>query len=49
MLHRTQQLRIDPRQPRECLRIQTIVFLPAFPDQPHLACIGHNHFVPKLT
>ena len=33
MLHRTQQLRINPRQPRQRLRIQPIVFLPALPDQ----------------
>ncbi|MFZ0953222.1 MAG: hypothetical protein WAN17_13210, partial [Candidatus Sulfotelmatobacter sp.] len=31
MLHRIQQLRIDPGQPRQRLRIQPIVFLPALP------------------
>ena len=49
MLHRTQQLRIDPRQPRQRLRIQPIVFLPALSDQPHLARIGHDHFMPQLA
>ena len=27
MLHRTQQLRIDPRQPGQSLRIQPVIFL----------------------
>ena len=49
MLHRTQQLGIDPRQPRQRLRIQPIVFLAALPDQPHLARIRHDHFVPQLA
>jgi hypothetical protein len=30
-------------------RIQTIVFLAAFSDQPHLACIRHDHFMPQLA
>jgi hypothetical protein len=47
MLHRTQQLWIDPGQPRQGLRVQTIVFLPALPDQPHAACMCHDHFVPQ--
>jgi hypothetical protein len=33
MLHRTQQLRIDPGQPRQRSRIHAIVFLPALPNQ----------------
>ena len=49
MLHRIQQRGIDPGQPRQRLCIQPVIFLPAFPDQPHLARIGHDHFVPKLT
>src|SRR5215469_6092234 len=49
MLHRIQQLGIDPRQPRQGLRIQPIVFLAALPDQSHLAGIGHDHFVPQLA
>jgi hypothetical protein len=32
MLHRTQQLGIDPGQPRQRPRIQTIVLLATFPD-----------------
>src|SRR4051812_873182 len=48
MLHRIQQLGIDPGQPRQGLRIQTIVFLAALPDQPHLARIGHDDFMPPL-
>jgi hypothetical protein len=47
--HRTQQLRIDPRQPSQGLRIQTIVFLAALSDQSHLARMGHDHFMPKLA
>jgi hypothetical protein len=34
MLHRIQQLGIDPGQPRQGLRIQAIVFFAALPDQP---------------
>ncbi len=49
MLHRIQQLRIDPGQPRQRLRIQPIVFLSALPDQPHLARIRHDHFMPQLA
>jgi len=49
MLHRTQQLGIDPRQPCQRLRIQPIVFLPALSDQPHIARMRHNHFVPQLA
>jgi hypothetical protein len=48
MLHRIQQLGIDPRQPRQRLRIQTIVFFAAFPDQPDFASIRHDYFVPQL-
>jgi hypothetical protein len=39
------QLGIDPRQSRQGLRIQAIVFLAALPDQPHMARIRHDHFV----
>ncbi len=49
VLHRIQQLRIDPGQPRQRLRIQPIVFLAALPDQPHLARISHDHFVSQLA
>ncbi len=49
MLHRIQQLRIDPGQPRQRLRIQAIVFLPALPDQPHLSRVRHDHFMPQLA
>ena len=42
----TQQLRIDPRQPRQRPRIQPIVLLPALPDQPHVARMRHDCFVP---
>ena len=39
MSHRTQQLGIDPGQPRQGLRIQSIILLPALPDLAHLrAC-----------
>jgi hypothetical protein len=49
MLHRTQQLRIDAGQPGQRPRIQTIVFFAALPDQPQLARIRHDHFVPQLA
>jgi len=49
VLHRIQQLRIDPGQPRQRLRIQTIVLLAALPDQPHLARIGDDHFMTQLA
>jgi hypothetical protein len=49
MLHRIQQLGIDPRQSRQGLRIQPIVFLAALPDQPHLAGIRYDHFVPQFA
>ena len=49
VLHRIQQLRIDPGQPRQRLRIQPIVFLAALPDQTHLARIRHDHFMPQLA
>src|SRR5271156_4077343 len=29
--------------------IQTIIFLAALPDQPHLARIGHHHFMPQFA
>jgi hypothetical protein len=45
MSDRTQQLRIDPGQPRQRLRIQPIVFPAALADQPHPARIRHHHFV----
>ena len=49
MLHRTQQLRIDPGQPRQRPRIQPIVFLSALPNQTHVAGMRHDHFVPQLA
>jgi integrase len=45
MLHRTQQRGIDAGQPGQCLRIQPIILFAAFPNQPQLAGIGHDHFV----
>jgi hypothetical protein len=48
MFHRRQQPGNDPRQPRQRLRIQPIVFLPALPDQAHVARMGHDRFVPQL-
>jgi hypothetical protein len=45
VLHRIQQLRIDPRQPRQGLRIQPIVFLAALPDQAHLRINMSGHDV----
>ena len=49
MLHRMQQLGIDPRQTGQGLRIQAIVFFAALPNQLHLAGIGHDHLVPQLA
>jgi hypothetical protein len=37
MLHRTQQLRIDPRQPRQGPRIQAVILLSTLSDQSHAA------------
>ncbi|MGA9813335.1 MAG: WG repeat-containing protein, partial [Terriglobales bacterium] len=37
MLHRTQQLRINPRQPSQGLRIQPIVLLSTLSDPPYVA------------
>jgi hypothetical protein len=47
MFHRTQQLRIDPGQASQRLRIQTIVFLPALSNQPHVTRMRHDHFMPQ--
>src|SRR5579859_301715 len=33
----------------QCLGIEPIVFLLALPDQPHLASMRHDHFVPQLA
>jgi hypothetical protein len=49
MLPRRQQRGIDPGQPRQGLRIQPVVFLPALPDQAHVARMRHDHFVAQLT
>jgi hypothetical protein len=49
MFHRRRQLRIDPGQPCQRLRIQTIVFLSTLSDQAQLARMGHDHFVPQLA
>jgi hypothetical protein len=49
MLHRTQQLGIDPGQPCQGLRIHPIVFLPALANQPHVASMRHDHFVSHFT
>jgi hypothetical protein len=49
MLHRMQHLGIDPGQPRQGLRIQPIVFLPALPDQPHLARLAVVGEAEKIT
>ena len=45
MLHRTQQLRINPGQPRQRLRIQAIVFASALPDQPYVTRMRHDYFM----
>jgi hypothetical protein len=49
MLHRSQQLRIDPRQPGQSSRIEAIIFPSTFPDQTHVARMRHNHFVSQLA
>jgi hypothetical protein len=46
--HRSQQLRIDSRQPGQRTGIVSIVFSTALGDQLHLLCMGHDHFVPQL-
>ena len=49
MLHRRQQLRIDPGQPRQRLGIQPIIFPPALSDQTHVARMRHDHFVAQFA
>src|SRR6266481_3724417 len=49
MLHRTEQLWIDPGQSCQPLCIETIVFLAARPDQPHIAGVRYDHFVSHLA
>ena len=45
MFHRTQQLRVDPRQSGQRLRIHAVIFLPALSDQTHVAGMRNDHFV----
>jgi hypothetical protein len=49
MLHRRQQLRVDPRQPGQRPGIQAIIFSATFSDQAHAVRMRHNHFVPQLA
>ena len=49
MFHRTQQLGIDPSQPRQCLGIQAIVLLSTLSDQAHVAGVGHDDLVSDFT
>src|ERR1035437_2158400 len=49
MLHRRQQLRINPHQAGQHSGIQTIIFFPTLPDQAHVARMRHDHFVPEFT
>jgi hypothetical protein len=49
MFHRTQQLRIDPGEPCQSLRIQPVVFLSTLTNQAHVARMRHDHFVPQLV
>ena len=49
MLHRIQQLGIDPGQPRQRLRIQPIVLLAALSNQSHFTRIRHDHFAPQIA
>jgi hypothetical protein len=46
VLHRTQQLGIDPGQPRQRLRVHAVVSLSTLPDQTHLASLRHDYFMP---
>ena len=41
------QLGIDSHQPRQGPGIQTIVFLPTFPDQPRVARLRHDTSCPN--
>jgi hypothetical protein len=49
MLHRRQQLPIDPRQPGQSPGVEAIIFPPTLPDPAHVACMGHDHFVSQLA
>ena len=48
MLHRTQQAGIDPRQPCQHPGVEPIIFSAAFPDQPHVPRMRHDHFMSQL-
>ena len=49
MLHRRQQLRIDPRQSRQRAGVEAIIFPPTLPDQAHVARMRHDHFMSQLA
>lgn len=49
MFHRTQQLRIDPGQPRRRLRVHAIIFLPALANQARAPRMRHDYLVPQLV
>jgi hypothetical protein len=49
MLHRCQQLRIDPRQPGQRPGVEAIILPSTLPDQAHVARMRHDHFVPQLA
>jgi hypothetical protein len=46
MLHRSQQLWIDPRQPSQRPGIEPIIFPPTLSDQTHVARMRHDNLVP---
>jgi hypothetical protein len=49
MLHRRQQLRINPHQPSQRSGIPPIIFFPTLSDQAHVARMRHDHFMPQFT
>jgi hypothetical protein len=49
MLHRTQQLWIDPCQSRKRSSVDPIILAPALPDQSHAARVRHDRFMTELA
>ena len=49
MPHRTEQAEIESRQPRQHPGVQPVIFAAALPDQPHVARMRHDYFMPELS
>jgi hypothetical protein len=49
MPDRAQQFRVDPRQPRQSLRIHLVILPAALRDQLQLPWVGHDYFVAQTV